>query len=82
MNNADSLKTQLHYQALLQSAKQEGKVGIHFHMSRPTTPTSRLGFAGRKASKKDLKAIAERMLESAMKDPTLINAAVNMARYR
>ena len=78
-------KGQYHYREVYKAALENNEIGVNKHTFQPTPPTSRLGFAGKKVSKKDKQLIAERLLQSALKpgaDPQLISAALNMARFR
>ena len=72
---------QFRYRECLKTANNNNQVGPHHHMRLPTPPTSRLGFAGKKVSKKDRAAIADRLLEQSLNNPTLRAAALNMARF-
>ena len=74
---------QAHYAQMLGAARAQTPelVGVSAHMRRPTTPTSRLGFKGKRPSKKDMAEIAQRLLNQAQSNPALIKAAINMARF-
>jgi hypothetical protein len=78
--NAQGDKTALHYNELLADSRVEGKVGINQYMFRPTEPTSRLGYRGKKVKKSDAKIIAAKLIEAAKRDPSLIPAALNAVR--
>jgi hypothetical protein len=67
------------YDQLLMDARIKGEVGVYKHMKRPTEPTSRLGFRGKKVKKSDLKLIAVKMAEAAKHNPSLKLAADNIA---
>lgn len=68
------------YESILQTARENGQVGVNKHMRQPTEPTSRLGFRGKRARKKDLKEIMPRLVKTAKRRPELLGAAVNIMR--
>ena len=77
---------QAHYKQMLGAARAQtpDMVGVSPHMVRPTSRTSRLGFKGKRPSKKDMALIADRMLQTALKqgaDQQFIKATINMARF-
>jgi hypothetical protein len=74
---------QAHYHTCLTAAEESKSIGVHLHMRQQTLPTSRLGFAGKKVSKKAKKELAEKLLAQALKtkNPELVKAAGNMLRY-
>jgi predicted nuclease with TOPRIM domain len=69
-----------HYEKLLTDARVKGEAGVHLHLKLPQPPTSRLGFRGKKVKKSDAKLIAAKLIEAAKRDPSLIPAALNVAR--
>jgi len=78
-------KGQETYKRVYQAALEQNQVGVYLHMRRPTAPLSRLGFRGKRPSKKTLKELAEKLLDKALSGnlhPSLIPAVVNLSKYR
>jgi DNA invertase Pin-like site-specific DNA recombinase len=69
---------QARYAQSLAQARQEGQaIGVSPHMLTPTAPLSRLGFKGKKPSKKALEEAAAKLLKAACTNPSLKAAAMN-----
>jgi len=72
---------QVHYRACLRAAEQSNSIGVHKHVHTPQQATSRLGFSGKRPSKKALKVLAEKLLQQSINKPELRQAALNMSKY-
>jgi hypothetical protein len=79
LNN--TLKGAKSYNVCLNKANENNEIGVYKHTHTVTSPTSRLGYAGKRPSKKDMAVIAQRLLDNALNNPDLIKAAINMARF-
>jgi hypothetical protein len=77
-NNMKGAKS---FNRCMDSAVKNGEVGVHLHILTSQPPTSRIGFVGKRPTKKTLKLLAEKLLQQAQKNPSLIKAAVNLAQY-
>jgi len=76
---------QANYKVCYKAALENNQVGVHKHMHTPTHSQSRLGFRGKRPSKKTLKELAEKLLNKAQNgtlNPNLIPATINLAKYR
>jgi hypothetical protein len=68
------------YSRCLAKAMSDGTVGHHRFILTPQEQTSRVGFVGRKLSKKAKRELAEKMLASSKRHPELAAATVNAVR--
>lgn len=68
------------YSRVLASANLVGDVGIHKHILTPQSQNSRLGFKGRKVSKKGKLELRDKMLKAAQRRPEMVAATLNMVK--
>jgi hypothetical protein len=68
------------YEKRLKTARDQGIVGVHHHMHRPTEPTSLMGYKGKRPNNKTLELTAEKLQLAAKTNPGLQAAADNAAR--
>jgi hypothetical protein len=68
------------YSRCLTSAREKQTVGIGLHIRTPQPPESRIGFVGKSVARKERKELVERLWQSALKNPSLMPAALNAMR--
>jgi hypothetical protein len=69
------------YLQCLQAARHNGEVGVHIHLRQPQAPESRLGFRGKRLTKKSRKEIKKQIIAKASAgDNSLLALAVRLMR--